>query len=463
MKSFNKISKIIILTAVSALFLASCEEDYGSRKESTPVIESASISPTTFTFGEAVTLSAKVSDPATTLSMLEYQVISQFASGGKVIASGSIPLSEAGEVSESIVIPLASEQPDNAPVTVALTARNVLKGAAGSNITITGQRPAYSRLYLVTEDGIVAELTPQTANRDRYEASNLTLDLGVSYNYKIAEKIISGKEIDYSGAVWGNVNGRLAIIDDTGEPSFVYLPDADYTQSFVFDNFSFTVAATGNTLGDTDLMLTQFNERTFDGEGFRTVDRGLVKDREYTLFGKLADEEIVYNLDFFERTAANKVKFLGETGDYTLYYNTHRQHVVLGVEAPAYPDYLLITGGGIGYPTKVLTGDSRAHCWWGFGNPRNFILMRKISDDVFQATIFIHDDAGWVGLKPYINTGWGGDSATENQLQAYTVTGEQIFQGDNNWTPNENVDTDAVYRLTIDWVNKTVHVEKITL
>jgi len=211
-------------------------------------------------------------------------------------------------------------------------------------------------------------------------------------------------------------------------------------------------------------MLKTFGETTIDNEPFRMLSRTLVKDQEYVLFGKLGDEQVIYHLDFFERTAFNKVKFLGETGNYTLYYNTFRQHVVLRVEAPAYPEYLLITGGGIGYPTKVLSGSDRAHCWWGFGNVRNFILMRKISEDVFQGTIFIHyDEWNWVGFKPYENTGWGGDGADLNSFSAFTVTGEDVLQGDGNWEPKSNIDSDAVYRLTIHWSAKTVHVEKITL
>ena len=456
----KSICQIIIMAAVSMLFLASCAEDYGDRKESTPVIESASINPTTFTFGDEITLAALITDPATLLAALDYQVVTD----GKIIASGTIPLANArDEVSQQIFIPLVSNQSDNAPVTVTLTAKNVLKGSAVKDVTgLTGKRPVYSRLYIVTDDGVVVDLTPQATNKDQYEATGLTLDR--SFNYRIAEKITPDRQIDYSGAVWGNVNGRIAMIDANGAAAFAYALNADYMQSFVYDSHAYHVTVTGATSLATDLMLSAFAEETFDDEVFMTVSRTLEKNQEYLLIGKLGDEKIIYHLDFFERTAVNKIKFLGETGVYKLNYNTYRQHVIIGIDAPAYPDYLLITGGGIGYPTKVLSGDARAHCWWGFGNPRNFILMRKTTADTFQGTIFIHyDEWNWVGFKPYENTNWGGDGDGINSFSAFTVTGEDVLQGTGNWEPKDNIDTDAAYRLTIHWTAKTVHVEKITL
>ena len=461
MKSLNKINKIIIMAAVSVFFFVSCEEDYGSRKESTPVIESANISPTTFTFGDEVTLTALVTDPATVLTALEYQVTAQFASGGKILASGSIPLANSrADVSESIYIPLVSGQPDNAPVTVTLTARNVLKGSSGKDVTgLSGKRPAYSRLYLVADDGNVTELAPQAANKDRFEATGLTLD--GSFTFKIAEKLTSDRKADFSGAVWGGVNGRIAMIDDKGESAFVHTPNADYMQSFVYDNYEFTVAVTGKMLGENDLTLNKFGETSIGGDDYRMLQRNLVKNQEYALIGNLSGEQIIYNLDFFERTAPNKVKFLGETGAYTLYYNLKHQYVIVGVDNPAYPDYLLITGGGIGYPDKVLSGDARATCWWGFGDVRNFILMRKIADNVFQATLFIHNDDGWVAFKPFENTGWGG----EKRYDRFAFSGEDVLYGKdgNDWAPKSNLDTEAVYRITINLNNNTANVEKITL
>ena len=453
MKSFCKFISII---AVVCLFASSCDDEYGPRKESAPVIGSAAVTPVSFSFGDSVTLTASVSDPATSLTSLAYEIVVD----NKTIGSGSIPIgSQEYNVSERIFIPLVSNQSDNAQVTINITASNILKGTSSGSITgLTGKRARYDRLYLVTDDGLVVTLTPQTSNPDKYEAAGLTLP--GSFNYWIAEKV-RGEQVDDDGLVWGNVNGRISLVDSRGGPAFACTPGSDYTRDLVYDNFTFDLILSGSTFGTNDIVLDVFGEATIGEELYRTLARTMEKGQEYTLFGKLADEQIIYNPDFFERISSDKVRFLGETGAYTLYYNTYRKHMIVGVADPAYPDYLLVTGGGIGYPTKV-DGIDKEHVWWGFSNVRNFILFRKIADDVFQGTMFIHaKDDSWVGFKPYETTGWGGEKA----FSLFTVTGEDVLEGtsDGNWHPKENLDAGAFYRLTINWANNSVNVEKITL
>jgi len=92
MKIYMKttIYSLFLITGIIGLLFASCnDEEYGPRKESTPVIVSATVSPSSFTFGDTLTLSAEIMDPATMLSNLFYEVVSE----GNVIASGNIPLS----------------------------------------------------------------------------------------------------------------------------------------------------------------------------------------------------------------------------------------------------------------------------------------------------------------------------------------------------------------------------------
>ena len=441
------------------LFTA-CEKD-DAYSISTPVIESAAIHPATFSFGDEVMLTAQLSDKETRLAHL---TVSIFA-GERNIGEQVIPLSNNEEtVNASLFIPLVDHLANGSNVKIVLGVRNVLKGETSHEITgLTGNRAYYNQLYLVTDDGQVVTLNPQSGNKDKYEATGL--DLNRSFSYKIAQKLTEANQIDhtvdYTGLVWGNVNGKMALVDELGASLFAFAPGIEYIHSIVFDNAAFDVTLTGANFGPNDLNLNSFDNKTIDNEAFRTSTRSLTKDQEYTLFGALADEMIVYNPDFFERLAANKVRFLGETGEYTLYYNTYRRHVIVGVENPAYPDFLLITGGGIGYPTKV-SGIDKEHAWWGFGNVRNFILLRKIAENTYQGTIWMHaKDDGWVGFKPYETTGWGG----EKQFRLFTVTGENALESSDggDWHPSATIDTGAFYRLTIHWANNTVHVEKIIL
>lgn len=460
---------IFLLTGVIPLLLLSCNDDeFGPRKESIPVIESAAVSPTSFTFGDSITLTAKISDPLTTLSGLTYQIVA----GDRVITSGEITIGgESQDVSQPIFVPLLQNQADNSAVVVKLIARNVLKGTSESEITgITGKRPVYSRLYLVTDKGAVAVLNPQGTDKNRFGSNSLTFD--TSFRFKLAEKLNEDKTIDYSGDVYGNVGGNIGLINEMGESFFVYASSSDYTKEFVFDGFSFSVTVAGSDLGNDDLALGIFANEDVAGEQFRTLKRNLENGKTYSLFGDLADAKNIYNPDFFNRTADDKVVFLGETGEYTIYYNPVRKNIFVGVDNPSYPDYLLICGWGIGYPTNVTSaqiasvypGKGRVHTDWGFGNVLNYVLLRQIETGVYQGTFYTPGDSDhYAGFKPFENTGWG----NEKKAGDFTFTGVQIISGDNNWDipngENDPVIESANYRFTINLNNKTVNIEKVTL
>lgn len=464
----NTIYKLFIITGIIALFFSSCEDEFGPRKESTPVIESATVTPESFTFGDSITLTARITDPATMLTTLFYEV----ESDGRMLASGEIPLvGDDYEVTQSVFVPLQSNQADNAAAQVNLVVRNILKGTSSLEITgLTGKRPAFNQLYLVTEDGTVAVLESQSNNPNLFKGTELTLE--TSFRYKIAEKLHADNSIDYSGDVFGNVNGKIAMIDEGGEFAFSYTPEADYTKEFTFDSHAFSVSTSGSNLGEDDLALSAFGEADVFGETFRTITRTLEKDKTYSVFGRLAEIQNLYNPDFFERTAENKVKFLGETGEYTIYFNPVRKNVFVGVENPSYPDYLLACGWGLGYPTNVSSaeiaavypGHQRTHTNWGFGHVMDYVLLRKIDEGVYQGTFFTpSENDHYAGFKPFENTGWG----NEKKAGEFTFTGEQIISGDNDWTipngENDPVVESANYRFTIDLNEKTVHIEKVTL
>lgn len=461
----NSIYKIFMLIGVIGLFFASCEDEYGPRKESIPVFESVAVSPSSFTFGDSITLAATISDPATMLTSLKYEIVSE----GRVITSGEIPLvGDTYEVNQSIFVPLLNNQNDNAEVVVNLFATNVLKGATAYEVTgLTGKRPGYNKLYLVTDDGAVAVLSPQSSDKNKFEGTDLTFE--TSFRYKLAEKLNADKTIDYSGDVYGNVDGKIAMIAEGGESSFIYTPDADYTKIIVFDNFAFSTTTTGSNLGADDFALSAFGNQDIYGETFRTLKRTLEKDKTYTVFGKLGDAENIYNPDFFERISDSRVKFLGETGEYTIYFNPVRKNIIVGVDNPAYPQYLLACGYGLGYPTNVTSdeistvysGHHRVHTEWGFGHIMNYVLLRQISDGVYQGTFFTPGDHDhYAGFKPFENTGW----ANEKKAGNFTFTGEQIITGDNDWTIASDSGTESAnYRFTIDLNNNTVNIEKVTL
>lgn len=460
------IYNILIITGIIALLFISCDEEYGPRKESVPEFKSAAVSPTTFTFGDSVTLTASIIDPATNLSELLYEV----ADGGRVITSGSIPLDgDTANITASIYIPLLKDQANGVQLKFNLIARNVLKGMTSHTIEgIIGNRPQYAQLYLVTDNGTVITLLP--GDNNSFGNEGLTLD--PSFNFKIAEKLHADKSIDYSGDVYGNVNGKIGLITENGESVFVFTPNVDYTKEFVFNNLTFSVTAVGDNLGADDISLSSFGSQDIENETFHTLTRTLENNKTYTVFGALGDSQNIYNPDFFERVSESSVKFLGKTGEYTIYFNPVRKNVFVGTENPSYPDYLLACGWGLGYPTNVTSeeigavysGHGRTHTSWGFGNVLNYVLLRQISEGVYQGTFYTPGDHDrYAGFKPFENTGWG----NEKKAGDFTFTGEQIISGDNDWTiangENDPVVEPANYRFTINLNTNTVNIEKIIL
>jgi hypothetical protein len=450
---------------------SSCEQkDYGEFILPLPVIETFQVSPQTFTFGDNIQLTAKISDPEVDIISLNVSVTAD----NRLVASQSLPIksNRTIDVDVSFFVPLISNMPDNADVKISLTATNQAKGVTVRELTgFTGKRPHFERLYLVTESGEVSVLVPQSGSNNKYEASGLAL--AKSFRCHIAQKITADNRIDYSGLVWGEKNGKIEPVDESGDYIFVYSVEGDYITSTVFDSYEFkTILGNGNYQSG-DLVIDNFeNAVTIDGETLLKTSVNLTKNQEITVFHDLASPDVVYNPDFFERIAPNKVKFLGETGSYDLYYNAGRKNVIVGVANPSYPDYLVACGFGLGYPSKVTPeqlnavypGRNLVTTSWGFDHVLQYILFRKTGDNVFQATVMTpgeHDK--YAGFKPFENTGWG----NEKQAGSFTFTGEQIITGDNDWTipngDNDPVREQAVYRITIDLTTMTVNIIKVTL
>ena len=291
------IYKILITAVVMALIFASCDDSYGPRKESIPQFISASATPGSFNFGDTINLSVNIIDPATNLSTLFYEV----TDNGNIITSGNVPLTgDSSEIVVPIYIPLIKDQSDNAAIKINLIAQNVLKGVTHHVVEgLMGKRPVYEKLYLVTENGTVVTLESSDADKNRFEATELTLD--PTFRYKIAEKLYSDNSIDYSGHVYGNVGGRIGMIGENGESAFAYIPDVEYTKTFTFYNEPLFTTMVGDNLGSDDLALSSFGSENIDNEAFRTITRTLEQGKSYTLFGVLGDSENIYNVDFFER------------------------------------------------------------------------------------------------------------------------------------------------------------------
>ena len=203
-------------------------------------------------------------------------------------------------------------------------------------------------------------------------------------------------------------------------------------------------------------------------ETFRKGELYIESSSLITLAGALASDEVIVNLDFFTRENTATVKFSGESGVYSVYWNPVRKNVIIEptVAIEAANGYYVFTGPGVGYPTTVSSdaikaaygaGDGRYTTSWDPGaNIRSRVVMRRIGTDTYQATVCINDGATF---KPFSNTGWGNDVfAAEN----CTFSGSPILKASGDWSPNENCDKEAYYRFILNAAQKTVEVRKVS-
>ncbi len=202
-------------------------------------------------------------------------------------------------------------------------------------------------------------------------------------------------------------------------------------------------------------------------ETFYKNELYIEKNSIITLAGAIGNEDVIVNLDFFERESATSAKFIGESGVYSIYWNPVRKNVIIeptiAIEAP---NYYVFTGPGIGYPTTVSSedikaaygaGDGRYTTEWDPGKSiRSRVVMRSTGENTYQATICINEGATF---KPFSNTNWGNDVF---KAENCTFTGSAIFKDAGDWSPNGNLDKDAYYRITLNSSTKAVDIKKVS-
>lgn len=450
------IYKSIFGGLLALLLFASCAEDdlRTVYPHSTPVIESATINPSSFFYGDSVTITASVSDAKTPLSTLEMKMIIN----DKVVATQSIRTKgTAAEVSSKFLVPYVSELPEGAEVEVQMTLINVEGDETSGTISgVTGHRTYYDQLYLVLEDGNVITLNSTYAGSDQYESSDVRLTNSISY--KIASKLTEDNEIDYSGDVWGFENSSVQLIGESG--GYITTTDATLRKitKIVFNTYSFDAAITGEVVDPLGLYLSDFSVATVSGEAFYKVTRSFTEGQGLKLYEDLADAQIVYNPDYFDRIDVDSVNYTGPTGSYDLYYSSTRKILLVDPADKTFPDILFACGMGLGYPSKIKP---EATSSWGFDNVLQCIYFKEIADDTYQGTVYF--DASLANFKFFESTGWSNEKVSDDYtLPSILQSSADYGNTDGNWYPA----TDAVsgnYRITINLSTNIVTAEAITL
>lgn len=442
----NYIKSAAILT-LAALSFSACEKDKETTRQSTPVIEQSALSPQTVTYGDSIMLSATVSDKVTPLSTLEVQLIlnDELLSKASIRTKGN-----STTVSRKFFIPFTANSVDNAPVESNLTLINVDGYEAKTTISnIVAKRPVFSKLYLVFQDGSVKEMTPTTSDKDIFEVAFVSTEK--SFKVKVASKI-ANSSIDYSGFVWANVDNSLNIGNELSSFYEFADPQIKLTSKFIFNAKTFQLSVEGSTEAPIQVNGVTL---TAASSNVLSADVTFTQNQTVTVTG-IDNLATTLNPDFFEVNGST-VKFLGLSGTYKL--QLYKDVSFLYVEQPSavYPDAMWICGVGIGRPFAPYVKTTS----WNWNNPPDYVFCRKVSDDVFQCTVYLKHETGkqWsdeVSYKYFNQRGWGGEQDAHN----FTLPTGFVAKSDNNWGGTTDLD-EGVYRLTLDKKNGTYTAEKL--
>ncbi|MDR2824935.1 MAG: DUF5016 domain-containing protein [Prevotellaceae bacterium] len=472
MKNIFKI--LIVLTSVTVLF--SCKEDELRVKYpfSIPAMSNISVSEAEITYGDSITLNVgEIRDNVAPLSTLEIQiVVNNIILDKQSVRTKGNTASYNGKFH----VPFGAYMAEGAAVKVYLSAINVEGNRADTIIATTiAHRPAIEHLYIVPTSGGAFELPLSDAENCIYSANNLSL--GNDVTFYLATKVSRFGNIDWTGLVFGSANDGLGLVQEGG--AALTLKDLSLMgfKKVTADLLYFTVTGEGDPLTPiTEMNVADFEEVTISSTNHLGSSTSEVWKKADLYFG-FGDEITVsgvnniangFTPDFFEVTAADKVKFLGETGVYTVYYLPSADYVWVEQTDATFPSALWLCGVGYGRPQTPYAKTSS----WNWNSPLEYVFCRKISDGVFQATIYVEhviDESvpadAWkycFNAKFFEQRGWGG----ETDARQYTINTPLIvaptIEDVGNFKGTDALTTQAgVYRFTINVNAKTVEFAKI--
>ncbi|MDR2474383.1 MAG: DUF5016 domain-containing protein [Bacteroidales bacterium] len=466
--------KISLILAVIALY--SCKEDElrVTYPHSLPAISGISVNETEITYGDSITLNVgEIRDNVTPLSTLEIQIVVNniILSSQSVRTKGNVS-SYSGRFS----VPFGPYMAEGAAVKVYLSAINVEGNHTDTIVATTvAHRPAIEHLYVVPTTGGAFELLLTDAENCVYSADNLPFANDITFY--LATKVSRFGNIDWTNLVFGSVNGELGLVEEGG--AALTLSDLSLIgyKKITADLLFFTVTGEGDPLTPiTEMNIADFEEVTINSTnhlGTATADIW----KKATLYFGFGDEITVsgvtnaangFTPDFFEVTATNKVRFLGETGVYTVYYLPSADYVWVEQANATFPAALWLCGVGYGRPQTPYAKTSS----WNWNSPLEYVFCRKVADGVFQATIYVEhtiDESvpadAWkhcFNAKFFHQRGWGGETDAREYTINTSLLTAPATEDVGNFKGTEALATQAgVYRFTINTNNKTVEFVKV--
>ncbi len=462
MYKFFRLILIILLTSI----LVTCKDDRKlvTYPKSFPTYDQAQVEEAEITYGDSITLSVVVSDAVTPLSTLEILVVVN----NDVITSESVRTKgNNSTVERRYGIPFKARRPDNTAVKVYLSSINVDGYTADTILSSTVvKRPVIDELWFVPIAGTTYKLTMSDTSEYVFHAESMTF--GNSVDYYLATKIDKFKKVDWSGLVFGKTDDGIGLIDKTGKPVSVTDPSLVGISKFTFDAYDFTFEIGGKLLepvttldinGDlSPLVMASRNflsGNVYFGEGVEVTFSGLT-DLSHSL-----------PPDYFEITGQNTAIFVGDSAIYKAYYLIDADYLYVEPQPEVvYPECLWVCGTGFGRPSAPFVITSS----WNWNTPFDYAPARRVSDGVYQLTIFGRNDDtdengfGSLDFKFFLQRGWGDQDPREIDASQYTLTPPFFGRTDTGNTGNVNggpTTFEGVFRITLDENTKTISLEQI--
>lgn len=482
----KSIFKPIILTGLIAILMVACKEEELRTHFpiSMPVFEQAVVSEQSITYGDSISLAVKVADKLTPLSTLEIKIIVE----DELIAKESVRTKgNNSSFTKKYNVPFVARMPQGAKVEVHLSAINV-EGTTRDTViaNTTAMRPAIPTLFLATATKTV-ELKLVDAQKFIYEANDLSLDNSISF--RLATKLNRFNKIDYTNKdnlIFGWDKGSLNLVDVKMEGSLPVISGEEIKLSdpklvgykkITVDLLNFTVKGDGDKLTPATLLdisklgikqlssVDHMNEVT--KEDWKTSVMYLGQGTEMEILG-IANVANSMDPTFFEPTTGNKVKFLGLTGIYTVYYLPRLDYVFVEQPNAVFPDALWLVGVGMGPARSPGVKTSS----WNWNSPLEYRFCRKVSDGVFETIFFAEHEVDPAASEPWRLTfgvkfmhqrTWGNEESSDN----YTKPANGfLFSPSPNDKGNFNgtaafADQPGIYRFVIDMNKKTTSFDKV--
>lgn len=361
------------------------------------------------------------------------------------------------EVLFDMLVPFSPYMDDGAKVGFRITVRNNYKGETVYELPeesqLTVLRPEIpEKLYLVDCVGNVMEMFPEDDNQDIYTTVG---DVSaVMHDFKIASKV-NGSEIDYSGLVWGSTGGVTGIVyTEDSDPISVDVPSGDIPKSYSINVYSFAVS-----FALAPLVISRDDFSVSEYPGYLSKEVILTNSNDVVFEGFPACAQDITDRSFFSFVSGNQVKFTGQSGKYNLLYNEANGFIYIENKDMRYPDAMWVCGAGLGFAQKPY----KKTIEWNWNKPSDYVFMNKVSDDVFEAIVFV--DAGF-GFKFFRKRGWGTED--EELSQNYTLLPEGVMSvGNNGWddtgdcVEGPSFEGPGIYRMTINLNDKIMSLVRL--